>query len=105
MLLAALTSLFGRASLYRGSVVLLIVTEAALILVKHPGAAEVVALTVLSGLALAPIYPADSFVLSCADRQSSAARAGICRRLDWRSDAAVADRSCLDPVSWTARRA
>lgn len=57
MLLAGLTSLMGETTLYCGSVALLIVTEASLILVKHPGTAEVVALTILSGLALAPIYP------------------------------------------------
>lgn len=57
MLLAGLTSLLGETILYRGSVALLIVTEGTLILVKHPGTAEVVTLTILSGLALAPIYP------------------------------------------------
>jgi fucose permease len=57
MLLAALTSLFGEASLYRCSVVLLILTEGALIVAKHLSAGGVVTLTVLSGLALAPIYP------------------------------------------------
>lgn len=57
MLLAGLTSLFGEASLYRGSVALLILTEGALIVARHLGAGEVVALTILSGLALAPIYP------------------------------------------------
>jgi fucose permease len=57
LLLAALTSLLGEAVLYRGSVVLLILTEAALLFIRHPSVGEVVALTLLSGLALAPIYP------------------------------------------------
>ena len=57
MLLAALTSLFGERSLYRASVVLLILTVCLLIVARHLSAGGVVALTVLSGLALAPIYP------------------------------------------------
>ena len=57
MLLAALTNLLGEAVLYRGSIMLLIFTEVILSFTKHPGAAGVVALTILSGLALAPIYP------------------------------------------------
>lgn len=57
MLLAALTSLFGERSLYRASVVLLILTVGALIVTRHLSTGGVVALTVLSGLALAPIYP------------------------------------------------
>jgi len=57
MLLAALTNLFGEASLYRGSVVLLILTEGVLIVARHLGVGGVVTLTILSGLALAPIYP------------------------------------------------
>lgn len=57
MLLAGLTHLFGEASLYRGSVGLLILTEGALIFAKHLSPAGVLALTILSGLALAPIYP------------------------------------------------
>jgi FHS family glucose/mannose:H+ symporter-like MFS transporter len=57
MLLAALTNLFGEASLYRCSVVLLILTVGALIVARHLSAGGVVGLTILSGLALAPIYP------------------------------------------------
>lgn len=57
MLLAVLTNLFGEASLYRGSVALLIVAEVVLIVAKHPSAGGVVALTLLCGLAIAPIYP------------------------------------------------
>jgi fucose permease len=57
LLLAALTSLFGEATLYRGSVLLLILTTAILIAATHLGSSGVVALTILSGLALAPIYP------------------------------------------------
>jgi fucose permease len=57
LLLAVLTDLFGEASLYRGSVALLIVAEAVLIVAKHPSAGEVVALTIFCGLAIAPIYP------------------------------------------------
>ena len=57
MLLAALTSLFGEALLYRCSVVLLILTVGALIVSTHIAAGGVVTLTILSGLALAPIYP------------------------------------------------
>jgi fucose permease len=52
-----LTTLFGERSLYRSSVALLILTVGALILARHLSAGGVVALTVLSGLALAPIYP------------------------------------------------
>ena len=57
LLLAALTSLFGEATLYRASIFLLIFTEAALIIAAHLGAGGVAMLTILSGLALAPIYP------------------------------------------------
>lgn len=57
MLLAALTNLFGEALLYRCSVVLLILTVGALIVARHLGPDGVIALTLLSGLALAPIYP------------------------------------------------
>ena len=57
LLLAALTSLFGEAALYRGSVLLLIVATAVLIAATHLGSGGVIALTILSGLALAPIYP------------------------------------------------
>jgi fucose permease len=57
LLLAVLTDLFGEASLYRGSVALLIVAEGVLIVAKHPSAGEVVALTIFCGLAIAPIYP------------------------------------------------
>lgn len=57
LLLAVLTDLFGEASLYRGSVALLIVAEAVLIVAKHLSAEGVVALTLLCGLAIAPIYP------------------------------------------------
>jgi MFS transporter, FHS family, glucose/mannose:H+ symporter len=57
LLLAALTNLFGEASLYRGSVALLIVAEVVLIVAKHLSAVGVVALTLLCGLAIAPIYP------------------------------------------------
>lgn len=57
LLLAALTSLFGEAALYRASIFLLIFTEAALIVTTHLGAGGMAMLTVLSGLALAPIYP------------------------------------------------
>ena len=57
LLLAALTSLFGEAALYRGSVLLLILTTAFLIAATHLGSGGIVVLTILSGLALAPIYP------------------------------------------------
>ncbi|HUZ96619.1 MAG TPA: MFS transporter [Edaphobacter sp.] len=57
LLLAVLTDLFGEASLYRGSVALLIVAEVVLIVAKHLSAGGVVALTLLCGLAIAPIYP------------------------------------------------
>lgn len=57
MLLAALTNLFGEAALYRVSISLLILTVMALIFVRRPGAEAVVALTILSGISLAPIYP------------------------------------------------
>jgi FHS family glucose/mannose:H+ symporter-like MFS transporter len=57
LLLAVLTNLFGEASLYRGSVALLIAAEVVLIFAKHLSAGGVVALTLLCGLAIAPIYP------------------------------------------------
>lgn len=57
LLLAALTSLFGEATLYRVSVLVLILTTAVLIASAHLGSGGVVALTILSGLALAPVYP------------------------------------------------
>lgn len=57
LLLAVLTDLFGEASLYRGSVALLIVSEGVLIMAKHLSAGGVVALTIFCGLAIAPIYP------------------------------------------------
>ena len=57
LLLAVLTSLFGEAALYRVSVLVLILTTAVLIAATHLGSGGVVALTILSGLALAPIYP------------------------------------------------
>jgi fucose permease len=57
LLLTTLTGLLGEAALYRGSVILLLLTEGVLIFVRHPGAGGVVALTILSGLALAPLYP------------------------------------------------
>lgn len=57
LLLAVLTDLFGEASLYRGSVALLIVAEGVLIITKHLSAGGVIALTLFCGLALAPIYP------------------------------------------------
>jgi FHS family glucose/mannose:H+ symporter-like MFS transporter len=57
LLLAWLTSMFGEATLYRGSVILLILTEGTLIVTTHLGAGSMVALAMLSGLALAPIYP------------------------------------------------
>lgn len=57
MLLAGLTHLFGEAALYRGSILLLILTEMILSFSRHPGAGGVITLTILSGLALAPIYP------------------------------------------------
>lgn len=57
LLLAVLTDLFGEASLYKGSVVLLIAAEGVLIVAKHLSAGGVVALTIFCGLAIAPIYP------------------------------------------------
>lgn len=57
LLLAVLTDLFGEASLYRGSVAMLIVAESVLIVAKHLSAGGVVALTLFCGLAIAPLYP------------------------------------------------
>ncbi len=57
LLLTALTSLIGEAALYRVSVTLLLLTEGTLIFAKHLSPGDVVTLTILSGLALAPIYP------------------------------------------------
>lgn len=57
LLLAALTSLLGEAALYRGSLLLLIFTQAAWIVATHLGVEGIAVLTILSGLAVAPIYP------------------------------------------------
>lgn len=57
LLLAGLIEMFGEASLYRGSIVLLIMAEAVLIVAKHLSAGGVVALSIFCGLAIAPIYP------------------------------------------------
>jgi len=57
LLLAVLIDLFGEASLYQGSVVLLIAAEGVLIVTKHLSAGGVIALTIFCGLAIAPVYP------------------------------------------------
>lgn len=57
LLLAALTSLFGEAALYRGSILLLILAETAWIVATHLGVEGIAMLTIVSGLAVAPIYP------------------------------------------------
>jgi len=57
LLLAALTNWLGEAALYRASVTLLIIIEVTLIAAKHLSTGQVIALTMLSGFALAPVYP------------------------------------------------
>ncbi|WP_188554636.1 MFS transporter [Edaphobacter dinghuensis] len=57
LMLAGLIEMFGEATLYRGSVVLLIVAEGVLIVAKHLSAGGVIALTIFCGLAIAPVYP------------------------------------------------
>lgn len=57
LLLAALTSWLGETILYRVSVTLLILVEVTLMTVPHLSAGEVITLTILSGFALAPLYP------------------------------------------------
>jgi fucose permease len=57
LLLAALTNLFGEAALYRVSVATLLLTTGTLIFATRLGAGGIITLTVLSGLALAPVYP------------------------------------------------
>lgn len=57
LLLAGLTRWLGEAALYRVSVSLLILVQGILVAEPHLSAGYVVALTILSGFALAPIYP------------------------------------------------
>ena len=57
ILVTALMSLFGEATLYRICLGLLILTQILLSATAHVSAAGIVALTVLAALSLAPLYP------------------------------------------------
>jgi MFS transporter, FHS family, glucose/mannose:H+ symporter len=57
LLVAALMTLLGEAALYRLCLALLILTEALLCSMAHLSAAGIVALTILGGFALAPVFP------------------------------------------------
>ena len=65
LLMAALLYLVTESFLYRASLTLLLLTQAALILTPHPAVALVLTATVLNGAALGPLYPLIvSFLLS-----------------------------------------
>jgi fucose permease len=57
LLMSTFTTQRAEAALYRISAVVLIVTEVLLLTITQPSPITVVALTVLSGLTLAPLYP------------------------------------------------
>ena len=57
LLMAAPTTLLGETTLYRASLALLILTETLLLATTHLPPGSVVALTILTGLTLAPLYP------------------------------------------------
>jgi FHS family glucose/mannose:H+ symporter-like MFS transporter len=57
LLMSAPTNLLGETMLYRISLALLILTEGLLLATPHLAPVSMVALTVLSGLTLAPLYP------------------------------------------------
>ncbi|WP_158945117.1 sugar MFS transporter [Granulicella sp. S190] len=57
LLVAALMTILSEGALYRLCLGSLLLTEALLCLIVHPSAAGVVALTVLSALTLAPVFP------------------------------------------------
>jgi fucose permease len=57
LLVASLMSRLGEATLYRLCLALLILTEAILCATTNPSPAIMVAITIFSGLTLAPVYP------------------------------------------------
>lgn len=57
ILVTALMSLLGEATLYRVCLALLILTQILLCATAHPSATSVIALTILGALSLAPLYP------------------------------------------------
>jgi FHS family glucose/mannose:H+ symporter-like MFS transporter len=57
LLMSAPTTLLGEAILYRASLMLLVLTETLLLATPHIAPIGMVALTILSGLTLAPLYP------------------------------------------------
>lgn len=57
ILISAPTNLLREATLYRTSLVLLILTESLLLATPHLAPVSMIALTIVSGLTLAPLYP------------------------------------------------
>lgn len=57
LIFSALTSLLGEITLYRASLALLILAEALLFSITHLSTSGIIALTLLSGFALAPLFP------------------------------------------------
>jgi FHS family glucose/mannose:H+ symporter-like MFS transporter len=57
LLVTALMTILTEATLYRLCLAMLLVTEALLCSIPHPSAFSIVALTVLGGFALAPVFP------------------------------------------------
>ena len=57
LLMAAPTNLLGEAALYRLSLAVLILTQALVLATGHLAPGSMVVLTILSGFALAPLYP------------------------------------------------
>ncbi len=55
--MAALLHRISEAVLYRGSLILLLITQAALILIPHPSPTTILIVTVVSGAAIGPLYP------------------------------------------------
>jgi MFS transporter, FHS family, glucose/mannose:H+ symporter len=57
LLVTALMTILSEATLYRLCLAMLLVTEALLCSISHPSAFSIVALTVLGGFSLAPVFP------------------------------------------------
>ncbi|RZU39990.1 MFS transporter [Edaphobacter modestus] len=55
--MAALLHRISEAALYRGSLILLLITQAALILIPHPSPTTILIVTAVSGAAIGPLYP------------------------------------------------
>jgi FHS family glucose/mannose:H+ symporter-like MFS transporter len=57
LLVAALMSVLSEKALYRLCLILLLITEGLLCTIAHPSASGVIALTILGGFTLAPVFP------------------------------------------------